>query len=95
MLFDAAVMRGGKVSCWLDLSVLLCFPPPQRFSIGQRGSPAQGEVCMFVWPPAPCCHFLPNHWCGLTQLPVFSKVDAGSRPLSIPTLLLFLAPAAV
>lgn len=27
MLFDAAVMCEGKISYWLDLSVLLCFTP--------------------------------------------------------------------
>lgn len=50
MLCDAAVMCGGKISYWLDLSVLLCLIPALEvqhwLQLDRGGSPAQGKVCM-------------------------------------------------
>lgn len=48
-MFDAAVMRVGKISYWLDLSVLCFTPAPEVqhwLQLDRRASPAQGKVCM-------------------------------------------------
>lgn len=96
MLFDAAVMRGGKISHWLDLSVLLCFSPAlevqhwlqlDRGVLLPRARFGYVVACTllrFLAKPLACSR-------PLTQLLVFSREDVGSRALSIPSLLLFLA----
>lgn len=99
MLFDAAVMCGGKNQLLARFECSPLLHPAsevQHWLQLDRGSPAQGTVCMcgtctllrFLAKPLVCSS-------PLTQLPVFSREAVGSGVLCVPTLFLFLAPGSV